>query len=198
MGIWAFILSVVVFLGAIPADAASKIITGQDGAPMVLVPAGEFIMGSNDGRYDEMPRRSVYLDVFYIDKFEVTNDRYMKFVRATNSNMPEWMERWSQYNIETGRKKNYYKRLGSALRELSHPVVGVSWNNAVAYCRWAGKRLPTEAEWEKAARGTDGQKYPWGNDWDASKVICCRKSSFWWKTHPVEEGQGFDWLFNWL
>jgi formylglycine-generating enzyme required for sulfatase activity len=122
----------------------------EDGAEMVLVPAGEFLMGSDDGA-DEKPPHRVYLDAFSIDKYETTNALYRRFMDATNRAAP-WY--WSDA-----------KGNGA-----TQPVVGVSWGDADAYCRWAGKRLPTEAEWEKAARGTDGRKYPWGEQWDASRA----------------------------
>ena len=150
---------------------------------MVKVPAGWFIMGSNSGQKDEKPRRRVYLDEFYIDKYPVTNAAYMKFVRATSSNQPEWMESGSKYNVETETDDDY-KKLGSSLKALNNPVVGVRWRNANAYCGWARKRLPTEAEWEKTARGVNGRKYPWGGQWDPTKVIWSKNSGG--KTHPVD------------
>jgi formylglycine-generating enzyme required for sulfatase activity len=133
---------------------AAREITGKDGAPMVLITAGEFGMGSTDGEGDkeEHPRHKVFLDAYYIDKFELTVSRYAEFMRSTGRRAPLY---WDQ--VKLGK----HDRLS---------VVGVDWHDADAYCRWAGKRLPTEAEWEKAARGTDGLIYPWGNDAPTSTV----------------------------
>ena len=122
-------------------------ILGKDGAPMVLVPAGEFTMGSDKGDEDEFPVHHVVLNAYYIDKFEVTNGRFAKFVGAIHSEPP-----WGFADKDT------------PVVHADRPVRWVSWMDAMGYCLWAGKRLPTEAEWEKAARGTDGRVYPWGND----------------------------------
>jgi formylglycine-generating enzyme required for sulfatase activity len=123
-----------------------------DPVPMVTIPAGEFLMGSVDGigRADERPQRSVYLGAFLIDQLEVTNQQYMKFVKATGHRNPP-----NPYG--TGPLLSI-----KGLEQL--PVVQTTWYDAKAYCAWAKKRLPTEAEWEKAARGTDGRLYPWGNE----------------------------------
>jgi sulfatase modifying factor 1 len=126
------------------AFAAGRDRIGQDGAPMVLVPAGEFTMGGQDVA-DEQPVHRVHLDAFYMDTFEVTVTRYGKF-RATTKRSPP--RHWDEINLA---------------RDGARPIIGVSWQSADAYCRWAGKRLPTEAEWEKAARGADARPYPWGN-----------------------------------
>ena len=127
-------------------------ITGKDGAPMVLVPAGEFTMGSNDGDADEKPERLVTLEAFLIDKYEVSTKLYAKFIQAIGRSQPDG---WSQQ----------VALVGSGDR----PVVNVTWHDADAYCRHYGKRLPTEQEWEKAARGTDGRAYPWGNEEPSSQ-----------------------------
>ena len=122
-------------------------ITGPDGAPMVWVPAGEFTMGSDQGDDDEQPIHRVFLDSFYLDTFEVTNGQFAKFVDAIQSEPP-----WGFADQET------------PVVHADRPVRWVNWMEALGYCLWAGKRLPTEAEWEKAARGPDGRLYPWGND----------------------------------
>jgi formylglycine-generating enzyme required for sulfatase activity len=119
---------------------------------MVFVPAGKFIMGSNIGDKDESPQREIDVDAFYIDRFEVTNKQYAKFKKGHKYNPKE--------TDETVHKEQW---MGE-----DKPIVNVSWHEAADYCSWAGKRLPTEAEWEKAARGTDGRKYPWGNIHDMS------------------------------
>jgi hypothetical protein len=118
-------------------------ITTSDGAPAVLIPAGNFSMGNDE----DSPLREIYVDGFYIDKYELTVSRYAKFLQSTgNVRAPDY---WQEANLDSA-------------GDL--PVIGVDWHDADAYCRWAGKRLPTEAEWEKAARGTDGRTYPWGNE----------------------------------
>ena len=132
---------------------------GKDGAEMVLIPAGDFFMGAvddSDTHYDEMPNHRVYLDDFWIDRYEVTNRMYKKFIDETGHRAPYVNTEWAQpYNW----KDNTYPP-GKA----DFPVVLVSWEDAAAYAAWAGKRLPTEAEWEKAARGGLVKKmYPWGD-----------------------------------
>jgi ribose/xylose/arabinose/galactoside ABC-type transport system permease subunit/formylglycine-generating enzyme required for sulfatase activity len=125
---------------------------------MIEIPAGPFTMGSDTGAEDEAPAHEVDLPAFEIDKFEVANADFAQFVEATG---------YQTDAEEEGRTKNWR---GAAEGKDNHPAVFVSWNDAVAYCQWLGKRLPSEAEWEKVARGTDGRMYPWGNDWDPSKA----------------------------
>ncbi len=130
---------------------------GKDGSIMVRVPAGSFTMGSARGDDDEKPAREVYVAEFWIDKCEVTNRQYKQFCDATNRVYP------SDPNFP--RMPNYFRS------QPDYPVVNVSFDDAQAYCDWAGKRLPTEAEWEKAARGTDQRIYPWG-EWDPNSARC--------------------------
>jgi formylglycine-generating enzyme required for sulfatase activity len=123
-----------------------------DPVPMVTIPAGDFLMGNPEGigRADEWPQRSVYLDAFAIDQVEVTNERYMAFVRATGHRNPP-----NPYGAGPLASANGIEQL---------PVVQTTWYDAKTYCSWVKKRLPTEAEWEKAARGADGRPFPWGNE----------------------------------
>jgi iron(II)-dependent oxidoreductase len=128
---------------------------------MVLIPAGEFWMGCNervdrDCYGEEKPGRRVYLDAFYINKYEVTVAEYSQCVRAGRCSS-EGLTGYSSCNWGQGERED-------------HPINCVDWDQAKAYCKWTDKRLPTEAEWEKAARGEDGRKYPWGNQWDSSRV----------------------------
>lgn len=142
------------------------ITTAKDEAVMVYVPAGEFLMGTSDAdieyykqifplrritRFDnERPQRTVFLDAFYIDKYEVTNKQYKQFLTETGY-IPKHYLDYEPYNTP------------------NFPATVLEWEDAVAYANWAGKRLPTEAEWEKAARGTDGRIWPWGNEFDPTK-----------------------------
>jgi formylglycine-generating enzyme required for sulfatase activity len=158
---------------------------------MVFIPAGEFLMGSpeGEGAYDEHPQHKIYLDAYYIDKYEVTHASFKKFVEATGyvtdaerigsgyvwnpkdeSYGPLSMEgvNW-RYPNKWMPERPYYPNSWENYKEadkMNYPVTQVSWNDAQAYTKWAGKRLPTESEWEKAARGTDGRKWPWGNVFD--------------------------------
>ena len=134
-----------------------------DEVELVLIPAGEFTMGHNSG-YDTLPVHRVNLPAFYIDKHEVTNKRYKRFIDATGYKVP-----WSQDPAVAAYVWDWQKRMYPEGKG-DDPVVLVSWDDAKAFCTWAGKRLPTEAEWEKAARGPKGKPYPWGNDWANSKA----------------------------
>ncbi|HEY6973817.1 MAG TPA: formylglycine-generating enzyme family protein [Nitrospiraceae bacterium] len=135
-----------------PLDEAERLAMIDVPGGMVRVPAGDFLMGS-DPRKDhaagpqEVPQHRVYLDAFEIDRYEVSNVQYLRFVLATGTDWPKF---WRESPFPE--------------KAALHPVINVSWNEADAYCRWAGKRLPTEAEWEKAARGADGRIFPWGDE----------------------------------
>lgn len=154
---------------------------------MALIPAGEFLMGSaagTDGLLDEQPQRRIYLGGFLIDRYEVTHEAYARFVATTGHRIPEntnpsstlWINKIPLAGIE------------------QHPVVNVSWDDAVAYCRWVGKRLPSEAEWEKAARGTDERRYPWGHDWDVTKG----NSASYWAGRTIEFSGAAEWEAFWI
>jgi iron(II)-dependent oxidoreductase len=115
---------------------------------MVLIPAGEFIFGSNDKETTAYPEQKINLPAFWIDKYEVTNTDFLDYCIKAN------------YNSEG----NF--RLFIGKDSAKNPVVNITWNDAEAYCKGNGKRLLTEQEWEKAGRGTDGRRYPWGEKWD--------------------------------
>lgn len=185
---------------------------------MVLIPAGEFWMGSTEAeakntreickRYfiikysgacpwdwlkGETPKHRVYLDAYFIDKFEVTSAHYKECVNVGKCSKPVAM--------------NWYNDSSKA----NHPVVYVNWHQAGAYCKWLGKRLPTEAEWEKAARGEKGNIYPWGNEFDCNKSCSsaspckqestCAVGNFKSDVSPYGvydmAGNVFEWVFDW-
>ena len=151
-----------------------------DGMVMVYVPAGQFLMGP-DNLFQPTPAPtpfSVTLDGFWIDRTEVTNDMFAKFIQA--SGFKPGTGTWGQvanmgkyrWNTLAGADWQHPQGAGSSLAGLSsHPVVQVNWNDARAYCQWAGAQLPSEAQWEKAARGTDGRIYPWGNGAPNGKLL---------------------------
>ena len=150
---------------------------------MVRVSEGEFPMGSRHGDDDEIPVHTVYLDAFYIDGYEVTMAQYRACVESGGCGEP-----LTEGLILPPLEQCNWDRSG---RE-DHPVDCVTWYQADAYCAWAGLRLPTEAEWEKAARGTDGRTYPWGEDLDRKKAnygtdTCCGPDSSdgYWSSSPV-------------
>lgn len=121
------------------------------GGKMSYIEAGPFIQGSRDGPLQELPQRRVYLDAFLIDRDEVS------------------VADWERFRVDTGHRASKYQD-DTTLHRTELPIVGISWHDATAYCRWAGGRLPTEAEWEKTARGTGGSRYPWGNSFDPARV----------------------------
>ena len=160
---WAGGATVLTYTVKLPAISEEVTFRSDEGQrPMVLIPAGEFTMGSDDADPDVWiyagPAHKVYVDAFYMDTHEVTNADYKKFVDANpewqKDNVPEilfYLEHWK------GNSYPFFKQ--------DHPVTNITWHAAMAYAAWAGKRLPTEAEWEKAARGgLIDKKYPWGNE----------------------------------
>jgi serine/threonine-protein kinase len=172
-------------------------VAAKDGMTLVYIPAGDFLFGAADSdpqaHDDEKPPQTIYLDAFWIDKVDVRVAQFQDFVKATGY----------QTDAEKGCCEKDYTQVGGmvyspietwafgaywlypegptlapdgGLASPQHPVVQVSWNDAAAYCKWAGRRLPTEAEWEKAARGTGGFIYPWGMTFDPKRLNYCDRS----------------------
>ncbi len=130
---------------------------------MALIAEGPSVRGSAEGQgdTDERPQRTIYLKAFLMDRDEVTNRQYQAFLKATKHRVPE-------HCCDPG--YNLWKGGEIDAKLLDHPVVNVDWYDAEAYCTWVRKRLPTEAEWEKAARGSEGRLYPWGSEWNRQKT----------------------------
>ena len=164
----------VISTSALVPAAADAFIRPADSMEMVYVPEGEFTMGSPDGEgdSDEHPQHTVSLDAFWIDRYEVTNAQYVKFLNDVGGHR---LQCGGYDCIETeAQDGNSHVLVESGLYVVEsgyedHPMIEVSWYGANAYCQWAGARLPTEAEWEKAARGADGRRYPWGDAWEAER-----------------------------
>jgi|GEM_PF-1047852 len=128
-------------------DIGSTMISEKDGMVMVYVPESSFIMGDDNGYSHEKPAHNVFLDAFWIDRTEVSNGQYVNCVNAGVCAPPVY--------------RGFYDVFDS--KYIDYPIVDVTWHDANSYCEWVNRRLPTEAEWEKAARGIDGRTYPWGN-----------------------------------
>ncbi|HOU25267.1 MAG TPA: SUMF1/EgtB/PvdO family nonheme iron enzyme, partial [Anaerolineae bacterium] len=175
--------------------AGDTMVLEKSGVPMVYVPSGTFIMGSSDAEIDEAlalcneyhgkcehwqfddesPQRSVVLEAFWIGRTEVTMGQYDSFMREGGYQAREWWsdEGWA-WKSATGASQPEFWGM-PIINRTNRPVLGVSWYEAEAFARWAGARLPTEAEWEKAARGTDGRLFPWGDHWNPTLLNYCDK-----------------------
>jgi len=176
-------------LGALIACGTPLLCWAHDGGPdnplegtMVFIPAGQFIFGTNQTDesglnasmgipkplyQDAHPEQKPFLKGFYIDRFEVTNQRYQKFLEdlPTHAEYKVMIEKLGYYAPPKGWQKNQFPE-----GQDDHPVTWVTWFDAANFCQWAGKRLPTEKEWERAARGTQGQAYPWGNTFERNRA----------------------------
>lgn len=157
----------------------------KDSSILIEIPASIFTMGSNHGGYDEKPVHKVKVDRYFIGKYDVTVAQFHKFVNCTEYVTDAEKFGGADIGVDCALREKadaswqnpYFDQTGEC------PVVCISWNDAKAYCDWAGFRLPTEAEWEKSARGSDGRKYPWGVTWDSTK--CNGGVNGYKKTTPV-------------
>jgi formylglycine-generating enzyme required for sulfatase activity len=162
-------------------ETGATMVSEVDGMTLVHIPEGEFLMGSADTDSDafdsEKPQHPVYLDAYWIDQTEVTNVMYSECVSSGSCELPEYPESFS--------RSSYF---GNS-RYDDYPVIFVSWNDANSYCQWAGRRLPTEAEWEKAARGVEGYIYSWGNAFDGTRAnFCDQNCPYEWADTRYDDG----------
>ena len=215
LSIWFFIPQKTTFT-----EIPLVIVNETDGGEMVLIPSGSYLMGSTslqttalidkDDRlstnffHAEYPQHSVSLSAFYIDRYPVTNAQYAAFVAATGHPTPKYWTHAPYMGVEIP--------FPIGVKHGTHPVIGISYADALAYCEWAGKRLPTEAEWEKAARGgLINQNYPWGNESsrDQANTAGVWGKDKWLWTSPVGSfapnryglsdmaGNVFEWCADW-
>lgn len=215
LGVCFFISTKTVF-----AELPLVVVNEIDGSEMVLIPSGTYLMGSTPAQttalidkddrlstdffHPEQPQHAVSLPAFYIDRYPVTNAQYAAFIAATGHPTPKYWTHTPHMGVESP--------FPVGVKHGTHPVVGVSYADALAYCEWAGKRLPTEAEWEKAARGgLVNQSYPWGNESSrnhANTVGVWGKDKWLW-TSPIGSfppngyglsdmaGNVFEWCADW-
>ncbi len=180
---WLLFPCLVLYFGLLGCSTPPKAVTKLspiDGKVMVRIPAGEFRIGTSAEQQtllasltgvrvgslkDEAPQAALVLPEFYMDQTPVTNAEYKKFLDANLAQNVPYVDDILVRAYDWDKTSRTFPA-----GQANLPVVLATWNDAMAYCRWAGGRLPTEAEWEKAARGTDGRIWPWGNDWDESKI----------------------------
>jgi len=200
---------------SLPSDAidGDTWVRPQDAAPVVYVSAIEFSMGSESGAPDEQPLHTVQVDGFWIDEFEVTNQAFMAFTSETgyrtDAEVWGWGNRWenNRWSPVHGLDWRHPQSPNEGISaKLDHPVAQVSWNDARAYCTWAGGRLPTEAEWEAAAVGRTGWLYPWGNQFDPTKLNTSGQDTAPVGSHPAGSspvgvhdmaGNVWEWVSDW-
>src|SRR5262245_32092940 len=183
-----------------PGHYPHELVNEKDGPTLVLIPSGEFLMGCETGYPAERPVHRVLVDAFYLSKYPVTNAQYARFIQETGHRVPYLDDRRVQRENWNPDTRTY------PTGRADHPVVLVSWKDAQAYCQWAGGRLPTEAEWERAARGGLARKlYPWGDEIDPSLANCDNREG----TTPVGSypasgyglydmaGNVWEWVADW-
>ncbi len=175
-------------LTATGATALTQTVVDVKGHEMVYIPQGDFVMGSTIGDADEQPVHTVTLDPYFIDKFEVTNEQFAIFLNEVGNFEEDgktWVDEiavWDGVKIEDGQ---WSREEGF----INMPAVGMTWYGAAAYCQWRGGDLPTEAQWEKAARGETASLYPWGNIYDAAKAnVCDTNCERNWANDAINDG----------
>ena len=195
LGLWVGMMSPLWALDEVPLP--KKAVAGEavkDCAlcpEMVEIPAGTFQMGSNDGSNDEKPVHTVNVKAFYMSKYETTIAEYLACVQDGGCKPPLWLESGNAFNIHTGSDKDYFKTAGMSENNKSHPITGVSWDDAKAYGVWLSKKtgkdyqLPTEAQWEYACRAGSTGKYSFGNDKSQLGNYGWYRDNSGGTTHPV-------------